>query len=94
MNTVTVAFDVDGTLLADDDRANEDIRALMRILHNFKNVRIVVWSGSGELYARQRAREMHLQHWADHYCHKGAMPVDIAIDDVKTTNLGIINLIC
>lgn len=94
METVVLGFDVDGTLLNGDDVAAEDIRTLLRILHGFLNVRIVVWSGSGESYARQRARQIHIEHWVDEYAAKGAVRVDIAVDDVGTTNLAHFNLIC
>lgn len=55
MKQITIAFDCDGTLLNNtkqDMVANERIRTLLVILSSFKNVRIIVWSGGGELYAR------------------------------------------
>lgn len=103
MEKITVAFDVDGTLrnntVTSRVEANEDIRELMRILTRFKNVRILVWSGSGELYARQVAKELHISHWADSYASKTdheaiklVGPV-IAIDDIQDTAIGDLNLI-
>ncbi len=94
MRKVTVAFDVDGTLLGKSDLAEEDIRTLLRILSRFRNVHVVVWSGSGKEYAEMRGRQLHIDHWVDQYCTKGAVPADICIDDVETTNLGLVNLIC
>jgi hypothetical protein len=101
MQKVTIAFDVDGTLRRNDDdydspQANEDIRTLLRILKKFKNTKIIVWSGSGELYARQVANELHVKQWVDKYASKTDHEVinaDIAIDDIQDTAIGKINLI-
>lgn len=99
MKRVVIAFDVDGTLRDNTKEgviANEDIRTLLRILSKFKNTKIIVWSGSGELYARQCGREMHLDHWVDSYASKTEwqeLQVDIAIDDIQDTSIGLINLI-
>lgn len=101
MQTIRIAFDVDGTLRKNDDEydsplANEDIRTLLRILRKFKNTYIIVWSGSGELYARQVAKELHIDHWVHHYASKTdheALNIDIAIDDIQDTAIGGINLI-
>lgn len=103
MQKVTIAFDVDGTLrdntVTGRVQANEDIRELVRILTRFKNVRVLVWSGSGELYARQAARELHIDHWVDSYAsktdHEAIKLVGkvIAIDDIQDTAIGDINLI-
>jgi hypothetical protein len=98
VRTVTVAFDVDGTLrsrvTSREPVAREDVRSLMRVLSSFTNVKVVVWSGSGELYARQVARELHVSHWVHEYRTKGAGPaVDVAIDDEPGTDLAAVNLI-
>lgn len=101
MRTITVAFDVDGTLRNNSETtgtplANEDIRTLLRILKKFKNTKIIVWSGSGELYARQVAHELHIAQWVDKYASKsdhGNIKPDIAIDDIQDTAIGGINLI-
>lgn len=100
MRKIVVAFDVDGTLrnnqITDMVVANEDIRNLLRILSRFKNVDVLVWSGSGELYARQASAEMHIDQWVDHYASKTEwqdIKPDIAIDDIQDTAIGAINLI-
>lgn len=113
MKTITIAFDVDGTLRNNQDDskgmiANERIRNLLVILSSFKNVKIIVWSGGGELYARQAVRELHLEHFVDGYASKNYVTVDvdkgrpvfkpdikpdIAIDDIHDCELGVINLI-
>lgn len=102
MKKIKIAFDVDGTLRNNQNgkkgnpQANEDIRTLLRILRKFKNTEIVVWSGSGEIYARQVARELHVDHWVDRYASKTDyrdVAPDIAIDDIQDTAIANINLI-
>lgn len=103
MRKITVAFDVDGTLRnnLDDVKvkkpiANEDIRTLLRIMRKMKNTKIVVWSGSGELYARQIANELHIAQWVHEYWDKTDQTnptPDLAIDDIQDTAIGKINLI-
>lgn len=109
MKTVVIAFDVDGTLRNNTDDtmvANERIRQLLIILSSFKNTEIIVWSGGGELYARQAAEKLHVTQFVDGFASKnfirkdGVKPVfnpdikpDIAIDDIHDCELGDINLI-
>lgn len=110
MKTITIAFDVDGTLRDNtiEDRvvSNESIRTLLVILSGFKNVKIVVWSGSGELYARQSAAAMGIDKYVDRFASKNHLGMvdgkhvfdpeltpDIAIDDIQECILGKINLI-
>lgn len=116
MKTITIAFDVDGTLRNNQDfyehgdsgspLANERIRTLLVILSSFKNVKIIVWSGGGELYARQVADKLHITQYVDGYASKnlvskeGKKPIfapdikpDIAIDDIHDCELGTFNLI-
>ncbi len=99
METITICFDVDGTLLnnqGEGHSANEDIRELLRILSKFKNTKIIVWSGGGELYARMIAKELHIDQFVDSYASKTAhatIKPHIAIDDIQDTAIGKINLI-
>ena len=112
MNKVTIAFDVDGTLVTTDSAAsgkivaNERIRTLLITLASFKNVRIIVWTGSGELWARQVGAALGLDKYVDIYTsknHKGKVNgkhvfapeivPDIAIDDIQDCELGMLNLI-
>lgn len=110
MKKVTIAFDVDGTLrdntIEDKVVSNESIRTLLVTLASFKNVKIVVWSGSGELYARQCAAVMGIDKYVDKYASKNhlgnvngqhqfnpELTPDIAIDDIQACELGKINLI-
>jgi len=113
---ITIAFDVDGTLIRNDGPgdmdggkpiANERIRSLLIVLASFKNVKIIVWSGGGELYVRQVCATLGLDKYVDEYRGKnlvgrnpdgsyifepGITP-DIAIDDIQSCELGTLNLI-
>lgn len=117
MKKTLIAFDIDGTLRdnsKDNDEkvpmypvANEEIRSLLIILSKFKNVEILVWSGGGELYARQVCNALGLSGYVDYYAGKwltdnDPMGVkeqnpkyqpDIAIDDIHDCELGKLNLI-
>lgn len=120
MRLITIAFDVDGTLIRDEIATlapnessqrpklvvNERIRTLLVTLSSFKNVKIVVWSGGGELYARQVAAAIGIDAYVDQYASKNHLGVvdgvhqfnpdftpDIAIDDIQACELGTLNLI-
>ena len=106
MKKIKIAFDVDGTLIGDKGKVNKNIRTLLVILSSFKNVKIIVWSGSGELYARQVAQEIGIKQYVDQYASKNHLgkengkhifnpdiTPDIAIDDIQDCILGKINLI-
>lgn len=100
MRKIIIAFDVDGTLRDNTVEgmpiANENIRTLLILLARMKNTRIIVWSGSGELYARQMAKELNVQFYVAGYASKTDHKVinaDIAIDDIQDTAIGNINLI-
>lgn len=106
MKKITIAFDIDGTLRSNlisgmyyKDKskieANEEIRTLLILLSKFKNVKIIVWSGGGELYARQVGMAIGIDQYVDKYASKlnyDGKP-DIAIDDIQDTALGVLNLI-
>lgn len=76
MKKVTIAFDVDGTLISnealskDEIVANERIRALLITLAHMKNTNILVWSGGGELWARQAAAAIGIAKYVDDYADK------------------------
>jgi len=112
MKTVTIAFDCDGTLVTTFSQksgkivANERIRSLLVALAAFKNVKIIVWSGGGELWARQVGAAIGIDKYVDLYTTKNYTGVvdgvhmfdpaekpDIAIDDIHACELGIFNLI-
>ena len=112
MQTVTVAFDCDGTLVTTMSAqsgkivANERIRTLLVSLASFKNTKIIVWSGSGELWARQVGAALGIDKYVDLYATKNHLGFDgeahqfapeftpdIAIDDIQACELGTLNLI-
>lgn len=114
MNRVVIAFDCDGTLVTTDSAttgvivANERVRSMLIALANSKNVKIVVWSGGGELWARQVARSIGIDKYVWKYASKNLLPErddeghprfepdfipDIAIDDIQACDLGKINII-
>lgn len=116
MKKIIIAFDIDGTLIRNDSGndmdggipiANERIRTLLVSLASFKNIEIVLWSGGGELYARQVANFLGIAKYVKKYAGKnliGKTPdgkhlfkpdltPDIAIDDIQDCELGKINLI-
>lgn len=76
MKKILIAFDVDGTLVDNEQPselgvvANERIRQLLIILASFKNTKILVWSGGGELWARQAVKELGLKKYVDDYADK------------------------
>lgn len=103
MKTTVIAFDCDGTLVTTDSSqsqkivANERVRTLLVALAHMKNVKIIVWSGAGEMWARQVVRELGLSKYVNMVCakefYREIPQVDIAIDDIQDTALGKINLI-
>lgn len=112
MKKVTIAFDCDGTLVTTSSAtnkrivANERIRSLLVALASFKNVYIIVWSGSGELWAKQCVNELGLVKYVDRVATKNHLgnengkhifkpdfTPDIAIDDIQACELGVFNLI-
>ena len=113
MKKVVIAFDCDGTLVTTDSAetgrvvANERIRSMLVTFASFKNTKIVVWSGSGEMWARQVARELGLTKYVDVFASKNHLgkdesgkhlfnpdiKPDLAIDDIQDCELGLLNLI-
>jgi len=102
IQTISVAFDVDGTLRCNHDEScqdqNDRIVELVKIMAHMKNVVIIVWSGGGSQYADRFVRLYGLEKYVDKTMSKiqaamdGFKP-DIAIDDIQDTALGKINLI-
>jgi len=83
MKTVTIAFDIDGTVrnnkYANVPIANERIRTLLVTLASFKNTKIILWSGGGEIYARQIANAFGITKYIDEYADKQWRSVDSCI---------------
>lgn len=74
MDKVLIAFDVDGTLrkntVQDKWVANERQRRRLIDHAHDKNTTIMVWSGGGELYAREAARMLNIAEYVDIYADK------------------------
>lgn len=112
MKTITVAFDCDGTLIQNGALAehqivaNERIRSLLIAMAHMKNVRTVVWSGGGELWARQVGAALGIDKYVDQYADKmlvsrneagilvfnPELKPDLAFDD-QDCELGTFNII-
>lgn len=89
MKQVTIAFDCDGTLLNNTQQqmvANERIRTLLITLSSFKNTRIVVWSGGGELYARQVANALGVSKYVDDYAGKNPQRI-VGVTETATRHV-------
>lgn len=112
MKTVVIAFDCDGTLVTTFSAksgkivANERIRSLLVGLAHSKNVKIVVWSGGGELWARQVGASIGIDKYVDLYADKHHLGIedgvhkfdpdfvpDICFDDIQACELGLHNII-
>lgn len=113
MKKIVIAFDCDGTLVTTDSAekgivtANERIRTLLIALASMKNTRIIVWSGGGEIWARQCVLSLGLQKYVDQCASKNHLgkdkngrhlfdpdiTPDIAFDDIQDCDLGNIDLI-
>jgi hydroxymethylpyrimidine pyrophosphatase-like HAD family hydrolase len=86
-----VAFDIDGTLITnqDPDREHgevsskevphEDIIATLKTFSRFKNIKIVVWSGGGKAYAESIGRRLELDKYVWRYYGKTQLPEVMAL---------------
>jgi hypothetical protein len=74
MKKILIAFDVDGTLRKNtiEDRwvANERQRRRLIDHAHDKNTKIMIWSGGGELYAREAGRMLGVEEYVDMYADK------------------------
>lgn len=98
MQTIKIAFDVDGTLRCnctnDCQDPNQRIVDMFKTLASFKNTDMYVWSGGGGDYAYRFALLYGLPVKPLHCISKfGAPQMDIAIDDIQDTAIAPINLI-
>ena len=85
---ITVAFDVDGTLVGGKDWPRLDIIITLCCLCSYCTV--IVWSGGGVEYARMWGRRLDLPEGVL-YLAKGSREVDICFDDQAVT-LGTVNI--
>ena len=88
---LTVAFDVDGTLIGqnyyNEDTPQYDVINLLHLLQKF-DCKIIIWSGGGVDYAKRWTEKLGLKATV---LEKGSVPVDIAVDDMAV-ELGTVNL--
>lgn len=72
------AFDVDNTLIDDDENPREQVVQLFVLLQRF-GCRMVIWSGNGVEYATRIAGQLELD---AKILEKGSIQPDITVDDV------------
>lgn len=60
---MTVAFDVDGTLIDTKDRPRWEVINMLKAFRPMAN--IIVWSGSGKDYAEMWVRRLFLEEYVD-----------------------------
>ena len=85
MKEIVIAFDCDGTLLKSTDQRTiapaDHIRTLLITLSQFKNTKIVVWSGGGPAYARRVAEALGVTRQTLHriLAKQGAITPEMAV---------------
>ena len=88
---LTIAFDVDGTLIHQvgekEDTPRYDIIALFKIYKNL-GCEMYIWSGGGFDYAKRWSEKLGLDATI---AVKGSFKPDIAVDDMEV-ELGKVNL--
>jgi hydroxymethylpyrimidine pyrophosphatase-like HAD family hydrolase len=90
-NAITVAFDVDGTLIEQVGEKEDTPRySVINIFHTYKNLgcQMYVWSGGGFDYAKRWAERLGLEATI---AVKGSFVPDIAFDDLEV-ELGKVNI--
>lgn len=78
MRTITVAFDIDGTLRKNseerhrtDIEVNEDVLDCLRFFYKCKNTEIHLWSNRGADYCKEIREYFGLQKYVkESHCHK------------------------
>lgn len=104
MKKIAIAFDVDGTLVAEGDKPIAETLMLLSdfLIQPWKNVDIIVWSGGGAEYARTMVEKrlptgdvnkVKFYSKLDHLTIMKRYHFVIAIDDIQDTALGDANLI-
>lgn len=98
MKKAIFMFDVDGTLISNTKEPyhpNEQIRTMLIILSSFKNITVGVWSGGGEMHARNAVRYLGLQNYVKDSLIMGKIGADLSkyenvfvVDDMQDTALG------
>lgn len=101
MEKIAFCFDIDGTLIDGEEKHVNTIKLLIAMgEQKWKNVKVVVWSGGGEEYAKTFVSRLGLENHVDMVIGKLQYPMlqklgykIIAVDDVQDTRLGDVNLI-
>lgn len=104
MKEIICAFDVDGTIISNTnglgkEKLNIDVYNLMVLFSRMKNVKIIVWSGAGKLYAEQIVLKYGLVDYVSNCYGKHEYDesiygkVDIAFDDMADFSLADKNII-
>jgi hypothetical protein len=81
---ITVAFDVDGTLIDENDEPRSDILTMLFLLNKYCH--ILVWSGSGVGYAQMWGNRLCLPDNVEYASKTQDLLPDVAFDDVETFN--------
>ena len=97
---MAICFDVDGTLITEGSDRDRFVSLLKLCSGAFKNAKIVVWSGGGNRYAEQIARDLEITDcvwkFMSKHQHKELRALGyqiLVIDDIQDTAIGDINLI-
>jgi hydroxymethylpyrimidine pyrophosphatase-like HAD family hydrolase len=77
-----IAFDVDGTLIDDNDQPREGVINTLELLYFYSGADIIVWSGGGADYAEMWGNRINLPHGIKYMAKTNLIRPDIAFDDV------------
>jgi hypothetical protein len=88
---IRVAFDVDGTLIDENDQPRWDVIAALRWFASLPDCQVVVWSGSGLSYAKHWGRVLFLPPGIVYWSKEPAPQADICFDDEEVT-LAAVNI--
>lgn len=89
---LSIAFDVDGTLLTEDENENiisENVNKLKEFIR--RNYLVIVWSHAGIEHAQQAVVKLRLKKAI--VVEKGSVAVDIAYDNNSAEHHGKVNII-
>lgn len=105
MQKVAFAFDVDGTLINEEQNHSTTVSLLIAVAaQKWKNVDVIVWSGGGADYAKTQYERItkfssaifpHVKFHSklEHKELRKKYSHIVAVDDVQDTRLGDVNLI-
>lgn len=101
MERVAFCFDIDGTLIDNEEKHVNTIKLLAALgEQKWKNCKVVVWSGGGQDYAKTFVRRLGLEGHVDmvmskmnHQQLRDQGYKIVAVDDIQDTRLGDVNMI-